>query len=303
MSGEDLLMNLANNAANRVYGAVAAGAGGLGLGVVLGGALGYRSGASNDPCKDGQYLYTLGGAIVGSLVGASGGAIYGAAAGLDGVLDIAKTPFVATFNAIGSGTNLATGAMNAVGSAAYDFVTQHQVAIVATTAAGAAYYAYSQLSEEQKGQIAQYAKDFVKPKESEKLKSQLSAEEEKIKEHFNKLEDLLEGSEVQRSTLNIEMLNEYRKTGKIEIAKVLELTKAYEAAVKDLPEHKIKEVTSASLALIESVGKCNGIREVLCPEKALEQAREVGASLQASTHNTQNSSAPHGKTREKEHYL
>jgi hypothetical protein len=311
--------------ASAVYDAVvsrtAAGAiTGLGLGGWIGGEIAFQSHrrGAGDVHDVGRMMAGIGGSIVGGLVGGWVGAELGK---LSYNIDV-SVPFADVFNNIGQTAYNATGsAVNTVGSAvtntagaassvagtvvktALDIASQHQVAIAVTTTAaavaGLGYMAYNQLSEEQKKQLADYPASLLEGKNSKQLKEKLTEEEAGLKNNFAAFEDVLQKSEGQNTDfdqLNAEILKQYKDTGQIKIESILELKESYEKVIVDLPEKELEELKGASIALIESVARCDQLRELTSPNKALSQAKQAGSALKGKIKSgSTNSSMPSKK--------
>lgn len=298
-------------AAGAVTGAIAGG--------LIGGEIAFQSHRrSPDDIHDvGRMMAGIGGSIVGGFAGGWVGAELGK---LSYNIDV-SVPFADVFNSIGqTAYDTLGGAVNTVSSAggaaigaassaadtvvktALDIASQNQVAIAVTTTAaavaGLGYMAYNQLSDEQKKQLADYPVSLLEGKSTRKLTEKLTEEEAVLKNNFAAFENILQGSEVQNedfNQLNAKILEQY-KTGKIKIELILELKESYEKMVTDLPEKEREALKDASIALIESVSRCDQLRELTHPSKALNQAKQAGSSLkgQIKTGGTQ-SSVPNNK--------
>lgn len=313
-----------SGAAAKVYDAVvsrtAAGAttGAVAGGMILGEVAFRNHEREPDDIHDvGRMVAGIGGSIVGGFVGGWVGAELGK---LSYNIDV-SVPFSDVFNSIGqTAYDTLGGAVNTVSSAggaaigaassaadivvktALDIASQNQVAIAVTTTAaavaGLGYMAYNQLSDEQKKQLADYPVSLLEGKSTRKLTEKLTEEEAGLEKNFAAFENILQGSEVQNedfNQLNAKIINQFR-TGKIKIELILELKESYEKMVTDLPEKEREALKDASIALIESVARCDQLRELTDPNKALSQAKQAGSSLkgQVKTGGT-NSSVPSNK--------
>ncbi len=271
---EDSLWNLANSSANHAFGMVVGGGLGIAGGGLVGGFLGFKIGNNSDPCKDGQMLTTIGGALAGAYFGGWTGAGIGAVSGVSGPINLITTPFYSVFNSLSSAVGVvaenASNIASAAGNAALGFVSQHQVAIGVSTVAAAVgtlgYMAYNHFPKEQ---LKDYVSSLSKPTEAQKLHETLAQEDKILESNFRNLEKILGQAAAHDSELdksNKKLLNEYFTNREIKLETILEIKAVYEKIIEKLPEKKLEEVKSASIALIESVGKCNGLRERILPK-------------------------------------
>ena len=174
------------------------------------------------------------------------------------------------------------------GKEALSFIGQHQLAIgVATTAVVVgtlAYEAYKHTSPEQREQAVTHVAKLFKSK-GKTSKEELETEEQNLSTSFQSLQEILSkctGNEKLRE-INNKLLEEHYSKGVIKPETILEVKKAYEAVVEQLPEKKLPEVTKLSIALLESVGKCKVLQEKLNPEKKVSfaQKEQTRATVQA----------------------